>query len=86
MARTGPDDAACSAIELWLVVEALEDIPAVLEVREATAEVRRLLSERIEALGIDIEDLLVTIRSLDLEAARGDPNWPRTRSDREPYT
>ncbi len=89
LSRTG---SARSGASLWAMLDALEDVPAAIEMEPQLARVRDRMAGRLEALGLDAVTLEAALKSItpdDVEAAlslrlsspfldRRGPTWPET--------
>lgn len=67
VSRNDPADAQACGIHLWLLVEALEEVPSAPEPQVALEEVRRLLAGHLNAVGVDPATLDLGLRGMDLE-------------------
>ncbi len=84
--------AARSGASLWAMLDALEDVPAIIEMEPQLARVRDRMACRLDALGLDLTVLEAALKSItpnDVEAAlslrrsspfldRRGPRWPQT--------
>lgn len=67
VSRVDSADARACGIHLWLLVEALEEVPSAPESQVALEEVRRLLVGHLDAVGLDPATLDLALRHTDLE-------------------
>jgi hypothetical protein len=65
--RIDSADAQACGIHLWLLVEALEEVPSAPQPQVALEEVRRLLARHLNAVGVDPATLDLGLRRTDLE-------------------